>query len=129
MSLQYMFFLTHNASDILDQTVEIFFDSTPDDAVVNGIISVSKDISKGNYVSVVMNLGKQFGIISAYPVWRFSHDLKFAFDRATEQLVSAVVFKGDSGDELLDGACCMQEIVEVCKAHPSYSAFHSIPVS
>ena len=107
--------LSQEAGDILNQIVEILLDNTPDNAVVNGVVSVNQNIAERDDVSVVPNPGEQIGIVSVDPVERLPDNLKLPLNRAANQLTGAVALKGLTRHELLYGACRIQDVMEMRK--------------
>lgn len=78
---------------ILNQAVEVFCNDTPNNTIVNGVVSVDKNVAKGDDVTVIAKLWQEVRISAFDPINGLAHNLKFALNRTAKQFVRAVFFE------------------------------------
>ncbi len=79
---------------------EFFFDNTPHNAVVNGVIAVDKDVSERDDGTVLGDLLQEFGIVAFDPAQGLSNNLEFPLHSASKQFVRGVILECVSGDRM-----------------------------
>lgn len=105
--------LLEKFAHILDQVIQIFLNDTPDDSIIDGIITVNENVPEGHNVTVVTDVAQKVRFITTNTVERLAHDLELAFHGTAQQLIGDVVFERPTCHELLDSFPCLNDIMHV----------------
>jgi len=95
--------------------VEFFFDDAPYDAIVNGVITVNKDVPEGDDVTVLGDLLQEFWLVTLDPIEGLSDNFELPFYPASKQFVRGVVIECAAGYKSLDGPSGPKDVVQVGK--------------
>src|ERR1035437_4147278 len=62
------FLLLEESVHVLDQAVEALFYDTPDNPIIDSVISVNENVAKGNDVAVITELQQELGFVALDPI-------------------------------------------------------------